>query len=285
MPSPQPIESKSSPALPHLVDLIKNALSLPVSPSYRTSVIEEILFFLLTIPLLPYRLPLKSLSVLSATLPFPDLHLLSPPFIPHLVEALDIDSRVHLLANLASFVPPRYSQLQKDDIILYLHLLAGLLNSLPVSALDPQSVLAQDRPSSPAQDDSDDSEASHAPSQVSSVPVVPHSTTVDVRTLKRVHTLPDPAHVSTLLDLGKTHPSIQLELIMLLLALNAVWSAKKDDVLAAAGIYANGGGLVRELYRGYVRNSPRGRDDNPGAILGKLLDSFRVWGWHQSSYC
>jgi ubiquitin-protein ligase E3 C len=54
---------------------------------------------------------------------------------------------------------------------------------------------------------------------------------------------------------------------MLLLALNAVWSAKKDDVLAAAGIYANGGGLVRELYRGYVRNSPLGRDDNPGAIL------------------
>jgi hypothetical protein len=48
---------------------------------------------------------------------------------------------------------------------------------------------------------------------------------------------------------------------MLLLALNAVWSAKKDGVLAAAGIYDNGygGGLVRVLYRGYVRNSRQGR--------------------------
>jgi ubiquitin-protein ligase E3 C len=93
-----------------------------------------------------------------------------------------------------------------------------------------------------------------------SPPVVPHPT-VDVRTLKRIRTLPNPAHISTLLGLGKTHPSIQLGLIMLLLALNAVWSAKKDGVLAAAGIYDNGygGGLVRVLYRGYVRNSRHGR--------------------------
>ena len=271
MPNPQPIESKSSPTLPQLIDLIKNALSLPdslLSPSYRTIVIQQLLFFL-TIPLLPYRLPLKSLSILSATLPFSDLRLLSSLSIQQLVESLDISSRVHLLANLASFVPPRYSQLQGDDIALYLRLLIGLLNSLPVSILDPEYALAQNQPSASAQDDSDDDEASHAPPQASLVPVVPHPT-LDARTTKRVRTLTDPAHISTLLGLGKTHPSIQLELIMFILALNAAQPAKREEVLAAAGIYTSGGGLVRELYRSYVRSSPLGRDDNPGAILGML---------------
>lgn len=32
-----------------------------------------------------------------------------------------------------------------------------------------------------------------------------------------------------------------------------------------------GGGLVRELYRGFVRASPLGRDDHPGALMGMTL--------------
>src|SRR6266550_1005845 len=61
------------------------------------------------------------------------------------------------------------------------------------------------------------------------------------------------------------HPSIASD--YLLLALNAVWPSRKDQVLGAAGIYASGGGLVRELYRGYIRSSSLGRDNSPGSIL------------------
>jgi hypothetical protein len=38
-------------------------------------------------------------------------------------------------------------------------------------------------------------------------------------------------------------------------------------VLSTLVVYT-GGGLVRELYRGFVRTSPLGRDDNPSALMG-----------------
>ena len=47
-------------------------------------------------------------------------------------------------------------------------------------------------------------------------------------------------------------------------------------MLTATGIHAagGGGGLVKELYRSYVRSSVLGREDNTGAILGKVFIDY-----------
>ncbi|KAM6490051.1 HECT domain containing protein [Amanita muscaria] len=259
-----PIEAKSSPVLPHIIDFIKNVLSLP-----DRAVIHHVLIHILTIPLLPYRLPLKSLTVLSASMPLSDLHLLSSNAL-QLVDSLQIESRIHLLANLVSFVPPRYQQLNKDALAVYLRLLASLLNSLPLLVLDPSSrETFQNRARPLHDDDEDDDDDDRSSRRHPAVDILTPYPTPDTRTLKRIRTLHDSTHISTLLGLSKSHPSLQLDLITFLLALNAAWPAKKDEVLTAAGIYAagGGGGLVRELYRGYVRGSVLGREENTGAIL------------------
>lgn len=90
---------------------------------------------------------------------------------------------------------------------------------------------------------------------------------LDARTLKRLRSLPTPAHLNTLLTASQSHPSTRPNLVSFFLALNSVWPAHRDRVLSTVLVYT-GGGLLRELYRGYVRGSPIGRDDNPGALMG-----------------
>ncbi|KAF8344658.1 hypothetical protein F5887DRAFT_1075265 [Amanita rubescens] len=234
-----PVESKSSPALPMLVELVKNVLSVPQTSHPQT--VCQVVTNLVTIPLLPYRLPLKSLGSFSASMLFSDLNVVSPHLVTPIVESLDESSRIHLLSNLVSFVPPRYPSLSKEAISAYLQLLTALLNSLPIS-----SAAAPQRVSHASEGDDSDSEA---PAHVLAMPSTPHPA-LDPRTLKRLSTLPEPPFIPSLLGLTKTYPSIQLHLITFLLALNAVWPSRKDQVLGAASIYAT-----------------RGGDDSPGSIL------------------
>ncbi|KAF8335205.1 hypothetical protein F5887DRAFT_1138928 [Amanita rubescens] len=112
----KPAESKSSPALPLLVGLVKSILSVSQPPqTYHPQTVCQVVANLLTIPLLPYRLPLKSLGSFSASMPFSDLNVVSPNLTP-IVESLDESSRIHLLSNLVSFVPPRYPSLSKEAV-------------------------------------------------------------------------------------------------------------------------------------------------------------------------
>ncbi|KAF8638999.1 hypothetical protein AX17_001801 [Amanita inopinata Kibby_2008] len=268
-----PVESKSSPTLPPLIDLIKHLQTTfqPPSPACVGS-IYQVVSCILTIPLLPYRLPLKSLSTLSASLPISDLHHLSDALMTQLLDSLDVPSTINLLANLVSFVPPRYPKLRRETISAYLRVLTHLLNSLPMSALDPSSSETEVSVRFIRVDDDDEMDSEnvvmHSQSPPASIPPT------DPRTLKRIRMLPDPTHISSLFSFVKTYPSTQLDLITFLLALNAVWPAKKEEVLTSAGAYASGG-LIRELYRGYVRSSPLGRDDSPGAIM----DPANAYAW------
>ncbi|KAK2459462.1 hypothetical protein APHAL10511_008522 [Amanita phalloides] len=256
-----PLESKTSPALPSIAELIRCVLHN--SQFHRAATVREVISNLLTIPLLPYRLPLKSLGVISASLPLSDLHLLSPHSMTSIIDSLEISSKIHLLANLMSFVPPRYPVLSQESVSTYLGLLTVIINTFPISILDPSVASAQRAAQSSTIEDDEESETS--PAQLP--PASSLHLALDSRTLKRINALPEPSHISSLLGFVKSYPSIQLQLISFLLALIAVWPSKKDQVLGAAGIYASGGGLIRELYRGYIRSSPLGRDDNPGAIL------------------
>ena len=143
--------------------------------------------------MLPYRLPLRSLSSLSASLPLSNLHDLSPT---HIVGSLNESVRTNLLANPVSFVPARYPSLSQDTTCACLQLLTALLNSLPISILDPSATASQRT----LNDDESDHEA--PPAHGITVPRL----ALDSRTLKRLNPLPEPSFITSLLGLIKYIP-------------------------------------------------------------------------------
>jgi ubiquitin-protein ligase E3 C len=82
---------------------------------------------ILTIPLLPNQLPLPSLTQFSANLLLHAASVLSSS-IPQLISALRVEAKVHLLANVATFVPPRYTTLPPTPLATLLHLSAAVMS-------------------------------------------------------------------------------------------------------------------------------------------------------------
>ncbi|KAL1745181.1 HECT-domain-containing protein [Schizophyllum fasciatum] len=266
-----PMEQKSKhQVLPPLVSLLIAPLSLwqPATPVFDRALLT---FFahILTIPLLPNRLPLESLSRLSSSLPYNSLPILNP-YLPELLN-LDMDSRIHLISNLVTFTAPRYSTLPTAALTVYLRMVTALLNTLPINALDPP--LAQKQAKSTVtpwrHHDSDDSDSEEPIAQVtvvSSFAPQPRLPNVDARTLKRLQTLQDGKHLAALLSATKTHSAARPWLFAYLLGLTTVWPATREHVLSTV-LAHTGGTLVREIYRGYVRGSPLGQEGSPGAVL------------------
>jgi ubiquitin-protein ligase E3 C len=235
---------------------------------------------MLTIPLLPYRLPIPSLTEFSARLPLGSFELLAGD-VPGVVDAEErsmgaMEKRVNLIANLIAFTPPRYELLSAAALDTYLQLLTGLLNALPVNALEPRkSSQSQSHPTSStwAADDSDSEAEAHSATRITLVntfapaPAPSPRPTLDLRTSKRLAALPDIGHLNALLRASTRHPSIELSLVSFFLSLGTVWPGRKERVLSALVVYT-GGGLVRSLYRGFVRGSMLGRDDSPAALMG-----------------
>lgn len=193
-----------------------------------------------------------------------------------MLTELETEPKIHLVANLLVFTSPRYSSLPPDALSTYLRILSAIINSLPISALDPPAKRTSTTTSSTSwiPDDPDDSDAEEAQStRVSvvsnfAVPARVPLPSLDARTLKRLKTLPSPAHINSLLKISQsnTRPA----LIAFFLALTTVWPAERSKTLSTVLVYT-GGGLVRELYRVYVRGSPIGRDDSSGALMGESL--------------
>ncbi|TRM60846.1 HECT-domain-containing protein [Schizophyllum amplum] len=269
-----PIERKSQcSALPGVVRLLVAPFSIwPAdTPTFATSLLS-LLTRVLTLPILPNRLPLESLAYLSSSIPYPSLHVLDPH--TSALVNVDVDSKVHLLANLVTFTAPRYPALATAALSTYLRLLTALLNTLPVNALDPPSPAKSNAtPNNNAtpwrHQDSDDSDSEEAVTQVTVVSTFappPRLPDIDSRTLKRLQTLQDDKQLASLLAATKAHPAARPGLIAYLLALTTAWPATRERVLSTV-LAHTGGTLVRELYRGYVRGSPLGREGSPGAVL------------------
>lgn len=273
----QPVQAKSSSkSLPLIIPLVTGPLSTfqPASPFYAES-ISGLFLFILTIPLLPNRLPLPSLTALSSRLPLATLSILDPA-IPSLINSTSIEGRIHLLANLLAFTTPRYRILPASALDTYLHILTSLLNSIPINCLHPPTPGQKSSTTSwaPSDSDSDDEDSTIRVTAVSTFtpPPPPVLPPLDARTVKRLQTLSDPTHINALLTATISHPSTRLNLVSFFLALNTVSPANRDKVLSTVLVYT-GGGLVRELYRGYVRGSPLGKDDNAIALMGEYLAS------------
>ncbi|KAH7906909.1 HECT-domain-containing protein [Hygrophoropsis aurantiaca] len=307
-----PSEAKSDHALPYLVQLVYLPLSIVSSPplSKPTSIPAEtssdlskqallaLVTQILTIPLLPNRIPLPSLSALSAQLPFDAFGALESCVeeVPRLVygapgipgtsdenaAALTMaESCIHLVANLLAFVPPRYPSLHAPALRTYLRLLAALLGALPIGAPEPplaNSSMNQRSVITSASDSDDASTSEHLGISVSIVSSFaskkkPRSLpTLDARTKKRLLVLPSVTHLGALLDAAhrvssSTSVNASLSspsnrylfspihaLTQTLLALTAVWPGRREKVLNALLAY-RGGGLVREIWRDWIRSA------------------------------
>lgn len=266
------LDSKDDPAILYLVKLVYLPFSnvLPLTELF-TQYLHALAIHILTIPLLPYRIPLTSLSELSSKLPLAYLQALSS-CITDIVMQTSPSAQINIIANLLAFTPPRYAVLPLPSLAAYIQLLRALLSALPVHALDPPF------PDSKAQslsweDDSDrdDDDNGHVPGGL----VVSHSVlpVLDARTRKKLQTLPSSSHLNTLLKLTRQHHQLLPDIVALLMALNIVWPAAKDKVLGTLLLYG-GGGLVREIYRDEVRPTPLGRDEN---IVTVMDPSFQDW--------
>ncbi|KAJ7227472.1 HECT-domain-containing protein [Mycena pura] len=248
-------ESKGSKALPLLVPLATVAFATfaPMTDGYSES-LAALVSSILTIPLLPYRLPLQSLSQLSSHLPFASFVLLPPP-----ASSLTITDKIHLVANLMAFTPPRYGVLPAPALTAYLNLLTALLDSIPCNAFDGKPQLSAAPVSTSANIDSDsDDESLPVVSVVSSFTSNPPPPLpiLDARTQKRLSTLIAPAHLNSLLSITLKHPdTTRMALYCMILALEGVWPGKRSSILGAIVVGGNGTSVIKELWRGTVRGA------------------------------
>ncbi|KIJ59650.1 hypothetical protein HYDPIDRAFT_32985 [Hydnomerulius pinastri MD-312] len=266
-------DSKNEPSLPCLVKLFYLPLInfTPSSELYAQS-LQSLTAHILTIPLLPYRIPLASLSEFSAQLPLAHLHVISP-HVSSIISATSTASQINIVANLLAFTPPRYASLSVSSLKAYLRLLSALFSVLPTHALEPP-LLKDSKVQSTSWADVSDSDSDH-PTQVVVVgsftpkPVLP---VLDARTRKRLQVLPSPTHLNSLLKVTQQHRELLLDLVTMLMGLSIVWPSRKDKVLTTLLLYG-GGGLVREIYRDYVRATPLGRDENISSLTDPSFES------------
>lgn len=181
---------------------------------------------------------------------------------------------MHLLANLAAFVPPRYPSLPAASLTALLHLMARIMSTLPAMALEPPSSVSNGKRIAIAESDSDsDSEdLTHGSASASNAVPLPR---LDERTLKRLQTLPSTTHISSVIRATQSHTPARIALCDFFFALCTVWPSRADPVLSTV-VVSTSGGLVRELYRSYVRGSPLGGDDSVATLLGMLFYFYSI---------
>jgi ubiquitin-protein ligase E3 C len=233
----------------------------PTSAPYLQAFLD-LITFVLTIPLLPNRIPLRSLTALSSGLPIASFSVVAEK-IPTLVDDLSMEASIHLVANLLVFVPPRYTKLSEASMDAYLLLMVHLLNKLPANILSDRHAdkSKMTRWSTQDSDSEDEPEVTLVNNFTPSLPQVAIPE-LDQRTVKRLSVLPTPTHLLSILP----HRN-RMRLAELLFALTTSWPAEKELVLGTFAVYG-GGELVSEIYRDIVRGSYIGKDLVPGQFLG-----------------
>ncbi|THH16719.1 hypothetical protein EW146_g3984 [Bondarzewia mesenterica] len=263
-----PVEEKSSPSLPVLVPLLTHPFSsFNAFPYLYSQSLMQLFEHILSIPLLPNRISIASLSTFSARLPI--VSSLNDISLAHLVFELPTDRKIHLVSNLVTFLTPRYPKLTAPGLIAYLSILTSLLDSLPIHALEPPSLrksTAVNRGDELGSSSEDEDDAPRVTAVQSFAPPAPPLPPLDSRTLKRLQNMISLSHLSSILKATQNYPSSRPELYSFLLTLCTIWPERADGILSALVVSTNGA-LVRELYRFYVRSSPLGRDDNAVALM------------------
>ncbi|KIK56337.1 hypothetical protein GYMLUDRAFT_47102 [Collybiopsis luxurians FD-317 M1] len=279
-----PVEAKTSLALPLLIPLSTlPLLTLEASTAEYASAMQELFVHILTIPLLPNRLPLPSLTHLSSHLPLTKMDVLfrtprdHSPLSRFLLDSATtsaLEAKIHLIANLLAFTPPRYAKLPGPALAAYLRLLGDVLNTVPSGALEgAQSSVDRSVDADGYDSGSEDGSSSIRVSVVSSFNTTPPPAfpALDNRTLKRLQTLPSPAHITSILTISKALSSSRFHLLTFIYAVVGVWPSKQNDVLSHLWSW-NGGGLVREVWRGWVRGGGLGSNLVPDHKFADSMD-------------
>lgn len=139
------------------------------------------------------------------------------------------------------------------------------LSVLPVHALDPPSDVRP--PNSSWADDSDYESQEPQVTVVASFSHVPRLPQLDARTQKRLQALPSPTHLNLLLKAAQQHRGALPDLVAWFVSLWTIWPTRRDKMLSTLLLYG-GGGLVREIWRDYVRSSPLGKEENMSSLMG-----------------
>ena len=240
--------------------------------------IQSTFEYTLTIPLLANRLPLPSVTQLSSRLPINHVDLLTPD-IETFVSSLTQDSRIHLLANVLMFAPPRYSTFSGSALDSYLVLLSSLLGGLPTNAfeLSPEKNIAStwlqntgnDSSESDADMEEDSTLQSASDAQTRNQPARV-SITLDSKTRARMQTLISQKHMHALLQVTGKHQNTRNQFFRFILSLCHAWPAQSEKAIHAV-FSVTGYGFMREIYRGFVRSSPIGKSDDLSSLTGMWL--------------
>ncbi|KAJ3552359.1 hypothetical protein NM688_g4189 [Phlebia brevispora] len=266
-----PAADKSSPSLPLIVSLLTTPFtSLEVSSAPYRLAVEDCFSYILSVPLLPNRLPIPSLTAFAPRIPFTSLDTISLPRVLTNLPEPAIESRINLLANLSMFAPPRYSILSAAALSAYLHLTSEAMNGLPIHALEPPA-RETSAESATAWGDEDEDEPVAQVEVVSSFTPRIKLPELDSKTRTRLQTLPSPGHITSLISASYKYTArdMRVALFTWCQSLCMVWPSRKDKVISTVVAW-RGGGLVRELYRDFVRNSPLGQADqlnNASALM------------------
>ncbi|KAF8182521.1 HECT-domain-containing protein [Pholiota molesta] len=276
-----PVESKSSRTLPIIVNIITSPLSTfaSTSPQYAQS-LASIFTSILTIPLLPNRLPLDVLPKFTSSLPLVTLNTLDPQ-IPYILETTSAAAKIHLAANIYMFISPQYKKLPSPAFTTYLRLSILLFSKIPIDTIEPRTAKNKKQKAgkrkasqTPTHEDPSDSDASLAARQTRvavvddfiTVPQPLPMPTIDVKTMKRLEKIISQPHLTALITATQAKPGLFPHLIAYLFALTASWPSAQEQILNVV-LASTGGGLVRELYRDLVRRSPLGKEENSGNLM------------------
>ncbi|TPX33541.1 hypothetical protein SeMB42_g07460 [Synchytrium endobioticum] len=224
-----PTERKQKPLATVLVEILNEALSL-VSPRFFDNFISGIL----TIPLLPIRLPLEAVTSLSAIMPFDAIitGIASSDSLIQKIREGGVPVRVDpfgaLLTNILMFGQGRVQKMSQIALLNYVSALQRLL-------LYTSDVFFEHRPSTmPAVMDVD-----HDDDEVMMPTIQPRS--VDPRLLKWLNILFDASHLGgiTKLALSLISSASAVEsvapIMNFFLALTDRWPGRKLEVLAIVG--------------------------------------------------
>lgn len=233
--------------------------SLEVSSNSYRLALEDFISYILTTPLLPNRLPIATLTSLAPRIPFSSLDVVSIPRVLNKLPDPALDSRVHLLANFCAFAPPRYGALSASALSAYLQLTSEIMNGLPTHALEPPARETNAESAAVWGEDDEDEPVAQVEVVTSFAPrvVLPE---LDNKTRTRLQILPSWSHLTSLISAAYKYNvhDMHAALFTWCQSVCMIWPSRKDKVVTTVVAW-RGGGLVRELYRDFVRKSPLGQ--------------------------
>ncbi|KAG8986659.1 hypothetical protein FRB90_003855 [Tulasnella sp. 427] len=255
-------DDKSAPALPLLCPLTTAPFStFPSDSSQYSASLFAVFQHILTIPRLPNRLPLTSLTQVANQLPWASLGTVP---VSLLIQVTDLESKAHLLANMVAFIPPRLEVLPPAALSTYLEASASILDSIPPDGLEPPSKTSAVTAWN-IKEDSDDSDVEPNVQKPAAPP--PPRLKLDKPTLKRLQTLVSLKHIGPLMARTANNTALRVQLFRFFLSLSSAWPAQRDQVLSAIVFSPSGPALIKEIWRTWVRRATLGKSSRTGIEL------------------